>query len=165
MDGKVININLLPLELNNIIMHLAKPLPQKCYENCGVITLLASGDNNFAMYCKEKGWQVSYCLGLLTDCYGKTHPHAWIKINQDCYCDPTLQNNSQTWLNRIMDFNYVVFHELTPSDIVDFFKVHYSEREFNDYGIPCGQSQYPIIDLRGKLTCEKDIENNNNLAL
>lgn len=102
-----------------------------------------------------------YCLGIMTDCFGKTHPHAWLKIEQNggaTYCDPTLEMTSDTWMFRRKEFKYQIFHELSISDIIKFFRFFYPEREFNDYGIPLGPGQFPIIDINGNIICEKEIE-------
>lgn len=157
----IIKIQLLPYELKRFISQCVNPLPQKCYQNCGTITMLNQGDNPFSIYCRTEGINLIYCLGLLTDCYGETHPHAWLKIEQNgsgIYCDPTLEINSQTWMSRRREFKYVLYHELSRFDILKFFKLFYSEREFNEYGIPLGPGQFPIININGKVICEKELE-------
>lgn len=157
----MINIQFAPLDLLREFIQCIPIESQKCYENCGTITLLQDGENDFSLFCKERGLEIAYCLGLMTDCFGTVHPHAWIKVtscNHEFFCDPTLQVNSPTWKNRKKDFKYQLFHTISKQGIVDFFMEKYKGRDFNAYGVPNGLCQYPIVNMDGEMLCVNDIE-------
>lgn len=136
----------------------------KCYENCGSMVLFQYGDNDFSQYCRENNYRIIYCLGFMKDCFGATHPHAWIRVDhngESIYCDPTLQFTSSTWNFKRTQFHYSIVREMTAQEIKDFFLLNYPDREINDYGIPLGLCQFPILSSDGKVLCAKDLKQGN----
>lgn len=128
----------------------------ECYFNCGCMTLLCTGDNEFASYCKMHELSISYCLGILHIKNGETYPHAWLHIlhpQGDHYSDPTLQKHSVTWNNNIGNLHYELVKTMSSNDLVIWFKKNYPGREYNSYGIPSGNCQFPVINSSKVVIC------------
>lgn len=138
----------------------------ECYRNAGNLVLYSSFDNPISQLLKDEGWEVSYCLGILTpppvsaDFWipydSQLEPHAWIeakdKDGKIHYWDPTLQGNSAVWGLRSREFAYEKHYSMNVHILKDWIKDNYKETVGYENDLPVKGYRFPIIDLAGSIS-------------
>lgn len=132
-----------PTDLMSLLSDANATQPGKCYENC-VIALLGT-----------RSWrQLRYVVGFVTPPGIAPLPHAWLEQetpNGHIYLDPTLQSSSALWNSRKNMFIYNAMYSFDKVELLDWFRLTYTGREFNELGIPEGEIQGPTINSNGVL--------------
>lgn len=83
-------------------MRMLFPIKQgECFSNCGVATIFALGDYDYAKKVKDHQILIRYALGFIRPPGYDTVPHAWLVCTQNNKVtftrDATLQVNSKLW--------------------------------------------------------------------
>jgi len=118
-------------------------LAGKCFENCVIAVL--------ALNLKP---ELHYVLGFVTPPGYGSYAHAWLQQeseNGPVYFDPTLEDSSPLWGQRNRDFVYDKRFIFTRTELLEWFKERYPDRQFSDRGVPDGMIRGTIITPEGRL--------------
>ena len=124
---------------------------RQCYSNSGVATILSECENDFSRAMGDIK-RIRYALGFLLADRGERVPHAWLICDlehRSFFCDPTLQVHSREWRERNGSFVYELKHVLHADELSSWLRSRYSNRTFNEHGIPQGHMRFPILSLEG----------------
>lgn len=138
-----LKIQYLPVDLMKCLAEANATQRGKCFENC-MIAVLGLADFR----------KLEYVLGFMIPPGYDPVVHAWLAQERQStviYLDPTLQASSPLWRARKDEFIYDERHTFTKEQLLKWLKAKYSDREFNDVGMPDGPIKGPILNAAGEL--------------